>query len=553
LLDDTRQFAARASRWATVDLRLLVRQAKSSLALWEMLAIAGVVAVGAIARVWQLGATPYGISADEANVGLEAERALRDGWIGPHSITGGGQPTGVIYLTALSLATFGKSFVVLRLVPALAGILTVIAVYAITRRNVGRLEAIVAAVLLATSSWAIHFSRFDIPVAVWPLVGVAVAGSVLEALRTGSRAWWATAGVFAASGIYVYDAHDVFLVVLAVFLVGTAVARRRSLRPLLTGFAVMAVIFAFVALPMIRWVADHPDQYLSAARDYSAFTQNSWQSLDGVGREARFLTARYVDYWDALCCHLRFDVRDGTGSAPLARQSFLGLAWCGIVLGLLRRRGPLVVFATLVVVAMPLANGLSEEGIAREAVVMLPFLAVLAGVGTAEFVSLASALQLRRPARLTVTTTLAVVIGMLSYRGITDYYETFRGSYLERVAFAPEMSRVAAYMESLPLDHRIYFYSGVVPVTHEIIRFIAPDAVAEDRSNEFGSKYSFAVTPDGRTPVFVFMDRYRADVERARNLYPGGRAYTFGPAQNPDFIAYVAPASVGQSDTRLGR
>jgi 4-amino-4-deoxy-L-arabinose transferase-like glycosyltransferase len=553
LFDDRHQVATRASRWATVDFRVLTRRATVySPALWEIVAITVVVAVAAVARVWQLGTTPFGISGDEANVGLEAERALRDGWIGSYSPSGGGQPTGVLYLTALSLGTFGKSFVALRLVPALAGILTVVGVYAITRRNVGPLAAVTAAVVLAASSWAIHFSRLAIPVTVWPLVGVAVAGSLLEALRTGSRAWWAAAGVFAASGVYVYDAHDIFLALLVFFLVGVVVVRRRSLRPLVTGAAVMATAFVLVALPMMRWVAEHPNEYVGRARSYSVFTQQPWQSLDGIGPKARFLAARYVDYWDAVCCHPQYDAPDGTGIAPLAPRAFLVLAGCGILFGLVRRQTALAL-ATLVVVAMPLANVVSEGGVARRALVMLPFLAMLAGVGTADLVSLASGLQLRRPARLTVTTTLAVVVGLLAYRGITDYHEKFRGSTFERRTFAPEMTRAASYMKSLPLDHRIYFYSATAPVTHEIIRFLAPDAVAEDRSNEFSGNYSFVVTPDARTPVFLFMNRYRPDIERVRRLYPGGRSYVVGQAQNPDFVAYVAPPSASQTYSRLGR
>ena len=512
-----------------------------------------ILAGAAAVRVWHLGTTPYGISGDEANVGLEAERALREGWIGPYSPYGGGQPTGVLYLTALSLGTFGKSFAALRLVPALAAILTVVGVYAITRRHVGRLAAVVAAILLAGSSWAIHFSHFAIPVGVWPLVGVAVAGSLLEALRSGSRAWWAAAGVIAASGVYVYDAHNVFLALLAVFLVGVAIARRRSLRPLVTGVALMVVAFVLVALPMMRWVAEHPNDYLGRSRTYSVFEHQQWQSLDGIGPKARFLAERYVDYWDAVCCHPVPDAPDGTGTAPLAPRAFLVLAGCGVLLGLLRRRGAFVPLATLVVVAMPLANVVSEGGVARRAFVMLPFLAMLAGVGTAELFSLASSLGLRRPARLTVTATLAVLVGVLAYRGITDYYEKFPGSPIERFTFAPDMARAASYMASLPSDHRVYFYSAAAPVTHEIFRFLAPDTVAEDRSLEFGGNYSFAITPDGRTPVFLLMNRYRQDIERVRRLYPGGTSHVVGQLQSPDFVAYVAPASASQPSARIGK
>ena len=500
-----------------------------------MLAILG---SAAAFRLQNLGSIPYGISGDEATFGLEAERILDEGWIGPYSPYAAGQPAGVLYLGAVSVSILGKSFVALRLVPAIAGILTVLAVYAVARRSFGAAAGLVAAALMAVSSWAIHFSRFAIPVGVWPLLGLLTAGAVVEALRTGSLAWWACAGALAAAGVYVYDGHNVFLAILALFLAGTVAARRRDWRPITRGICVLAAAFALVALPMILWAARNPDGYLGHTRYNTIFNQRSWETLSGPGPKARFLTARYGDYWDQLCCQPIVDYADGTGLAPLGPAGFLGLAAFGMVFGLLRRRGPPVTLGVAIVLLMPLAWVFSEGGHARRAIVALPFLAIFAGVGTSELIRRAG------DRRALVAAALVLLLGLVAYQSLDDYFGTFPRSAPERFVFAADLNHAFRYMKELPPNRHVYFYSSAASVTHEIRRFIAPDVLGEDRSREFGGNYSFAVEPDGKVPVFVFMDRYEGDVAEVRRLYPGGTTVVSGARTDPAFVAYLAPAGL---------
>lgn len=500
-----------------------------------MLAILG---SAAVFRLQDLGSIPYGISGDEATSGLEAERILEEGWIGPYSPYAAGQPAGPLYLGAVSVGLLGKSFFALRLVPAIAGILTVLAVYAIARRHFGAAAGLVAAALLAVSGWGIHFSRFAVPLGVWPLAGALAAGALLEALRMGSWAWWAGAGALAAAGVYVYDAHNIYLAVLAVFLAGTAVARRGSFRPLAAGIAVMTVAFALVALPMGLWAARHSEEYLGHARYNTIFNQPSWESLSGPAAKARFLIARYGDYWDQLCCDPRVDGVDGTGLVPLMPTGYLGLAAFGMLFGAGRLRSPFVGLGIAVVLLMPIAWVLSEGGHARRALVTLPFLAIFAGVGVVELARRSG--RLRAP----VVAALALLLALIAYQSLDDYFGTFARSEAERFTFGADMNDASFYMKALPPNRHVYFYSSSASITHETRRFIAPDVVGEDRSREFGGNYSFAVERDGTVPVFIFMDAYEGDVAEVRGLYPGGRTIVGGEPTDPAFVAYVAPRPV---------
>lgn len=507
---------------------------------WEATAALSIVAVAAGLRLERLGSVPYGITGDEATFGLEGRRILHEGWIGPYSPYAAGQPAGVLYLGAVSLEVFGETIFAIRLVPALAGILTVAALYGVVRRHFGAGPALIAAALLAVSSWHIHLSRFAVPVAVWPLLGILTLGALLEALRgRSSWWWWAAAGALAGLGVYVYDAHVVFCVVLLAFVGGTMVVRRRDLRRYVLGAAVMAVAFLVVAAPMIRYVATHTDEYLGHARYNSIVHQPDWRARHGAAAHARFLVRRYVDYWDRLCCSPRVDGIDGTGLAALAPPAMLALAGYGMCVGLYRRRGPPVVLGIAVVLVMPLASVLSEGGVGRRAFVTLPILAMFAGVGAADLYGTAT--PLRRRLRIGAAVALALVLSLLAYQGLDDYFGKVPGSATESFVFGRPMTDASFFMRRLPPDRHIYFSSSAASVTHETRRFLAPDVVAEDRSREFGGNYSFAIAGDGRVPVFILLDAYEQDIERVRRLHPGGRTIVVGDPAVPEFIAYLAP------------
>lgn len=519
--------------------RILLDRVRAAPIWWEATAVLATISVAAVFRLQHLSSIPYGITGDEATFGLEGRRILEEGPIGPYSPYAAGQPAGVLYAAAGSIWAFGSTIFAIRLVPAVAGILTVFALYAYARRNLGVVPGVLAATLLALSSWHIGLSRFAVPLAAWPLVSLLTTGALVEALRSGSWRWWAAAGAFAALGVYVYDAHNVFLAVVALFLIGVAMARRRDLRPLLLGMGAMAVAFAIVALPMIRYAAQHRDMYFGHTRYNTIFHQPAWKTLHGPVSKARFLARRYVDYWDRLCCHPRVDI-DGTGLAPPARAPFLALAGCGILLALWRRRGPPVALGITLVVLMPVASVLSEGGVARRAFVTLPFLALFGAFGVVELVQAAA--RWRPALRVPVAAALAGLLGVLAYQNLDDYFGKLPGSDTERFYFASNMTDASFYMKGLPAGRHVYFYSAGASFTHEIRRFLAPDVAGENRSREFGGNYSFTVAKDGLVPVFMFLDAYEPDLPIVKRLYPGGQTIVGGSKSSPSFLAYTVPA-----------
>lgn len=127
-----------------------------------------------IIRIWDLSSTPSGFHVDEVKVGWNAYSLLKTGaddWVNKlplhYNTFGDFRPTGIIYLTVPSIAIFGLNEFAVRFPGALAGSLTVVALYLfiheLTRgskmKNGKWKMEILASLMLALSPWHITLSR----------------------------------------------------------------------------------------------------------------------------------------------------------------------------------------------------------------------------------------------------------------------------------------------------------------------------------------------------------------------------------------------------------
>ena len=140
-------------------------------------------------RFYQLGVVPPGPQFDEAFNALDAKLVLA----GNRPLflpANGGREVVYTYLQAAVGALAGLNIYTLRLVSALAGTLTVVAVYftvlGIFRRN-RRWLAAATALALAVSYWHIHFSHYGIRVILMPLLFCGVFGLFWLGMHGGSR------------------------------------------------------------------------------------------------------------------------------------------------------------------------------------------------------------------------------------------------------------------------------------------------------------------------------------------------------------------------------
>ncbi|WP_129671126.1 glycosyltransferase family 39 protein [Candidatus Chloroploca sp. Khr17] len=239
-----------------------------------MLALLGLLALGT--RLVNLDTQPAGLWRDESRHGLQALRIWEDPAYRPvYVVEGADLPALLFYLMAPVIGSFGPHPWSVRLVSALAGALTPLALYWASVPLIGRRAALVAAGLLASASWALSMSRWAFPATLDHLLVLTALGlvwrtlpvdasqlSLFDAPRTKpevnqqrrsivpSMIGMAVAGLLGGLAMYTYHTGR-----LAPVALGAAVVIRLGLNPYLwrkaaPGLAIALVVGALMITPL---------------------------------------------------------------------------------------------------------------------------------------------------------------------------------------------------------------------------------------------------------------------------------------------------------------
>ncbi len=491
---------------------------------------------------------PGGFHGDEAVVGLEAGRILKEGSIGPYSPLALGQPSGPLYLFALSVRLFGPTIWAVRAVSALLGTLTVVTLYWMLRRHHGRTLAFLCATFLATLNWHIHFSRIGFPLIAWPLCVLAATFAALEALKRQQTRWWILSGFLAGLGIYVYNAHILFLLALG-FWLWFSLARQRdvSLARRVAWLNCFAATVAFCAVPMARYALDPANDYFSHSRAISVFStpDSGWPATAGFDEKAKFLANRALSFWDNLSLHSNVDYVDGTGIVPVAPLGLLILSALGIALTPKIRRTPLVALCLWCALFLPLGPLLTVSGLTRRAFALAPFIAFAAALGLVELgkrIGGASrTAQIRAPRQRVAVAGMAVVSALLIAQNLSDFFGHFAPAPQRAWIFVQDFTDTCAFLQTLPPDAHILFLSDRWSGNYEPRQFLLPAAHIEDRSKEFGT-FNLDIAPQTTHPTFVLLGAYRDRLPELKQKYPRARVQNGPPSAEtgePSFVAVM--------------
>ena len=218
--------------------------------------------MGIFFRVWDFGENPPGLQVDEASIAVEAASLHdfgidRNGKSFPvHFIAwGGGQNVLYAYLLA-PLTPLGLSTWIIRLPMLIAGLLTLVVVFAIARKLFSLPVAVAAILLLAVSPWHILASRWALESNLFPFV-FSLAFLCLVHIDRHPSLFPVSMGLLAVS-LYAYGTAY-FLVPLFVASAIVMIWRKRLLPPKTAwlGLAVFAVIgfpiFLFILVNLFQW------------------------------------------------------------------------------------------------------------------------------------------------------------------------------------------------------------------------------------------------------------------------------------------------------------
>ena len=218
---------------------------------WAVLLV--ILVLGGLLRFYQVGATPPGLYQDEAYNGLDALNILA----GSHPIyfpANNGREPFYMYLTAASVAAFGRTPLAIRFPAAVVGTLLIAATFAMGRALYNQRVGLFAAAGVAITFWPLALSRIGLRAGSLPLFSALCLACAAWGWRfpRGDRrrtGFLILGGLFYGATFYTYLAARFTPVALFAFLIFWYIAARPNFpRPReLAAFVLPAVL---VVLPL---------------------------------------------------------------------------------------------------------------------------------------------------------------------------------------------------------------------------------------------------------------------------------------------------------------
>jgi hypothetical protein len=225
--------------------------------LWLLL---GILAIASFVRLWNLGG--IGFRGDEAVYAGQAAVISGDSEMKRYFVLisrGNSNFLLYQYVVGLLYVVFGVGDVLARQVSAVFSILTVLVTYEIGRTLYGKTVGLIAALLLATSSYAIFFGRLALLDSTMAFFFTLAILCIAKWLRNQDQRWLYA---FATTSALAIDAKVTSVLVLVIFGVLLALTRSRRLIPTQTVVLCGLIFLAFLA-PAFLQLSQNSSEFLT--------------------------------------------------------------------------------------------------------------------------------------------------------------------------------------------------------------------------------------------------------------------------------------------------
>lgn len=507
----------------------------------EWVAVALITVIAAIPRLVMLASVPAGFHGDEGWTGIDAQRVLDSGLIGPYVESAVGQPTGPLYFAAPFVGILGHTIFSVRLAMAVLGIATIPVAYVMFRVSVGRGIATFAALFLAVSVWHLHFSRIAFMVISWPLLEMIVLLCFFIALRGRSNRWFALTGLALGAGVYTYNAYAVFLISFFLLVAAVGAIAVEDLGRYLRQVGLLTLCAVVAAVPLLLYIADNDHDYFYHQRDVSLFRTTEWRGAD-AGDRIEIVVRKGGDYVNDIFWNGDPEYVDGTGTTAMVDGFSAGLLMIGLLMALWRWREPPYLALLIMALMIPLATLFTNAAPVRRSLGVVP---LFAGLQALPVAFLWDRSRTFKPHFRWVASAMIVILFLgVTALNMKHYFSDFRGSSVSEVTFWPKYTSALESVDALPGEPYVYFLDELRSFDYEVRRYLAPDMQGEDRSAEFNYGNTDLLVDRSRDIVFILMGAYVERINDLTALYPTGKAYSrLGDEGNVEFVSYYVPAA----------
>jgi len=492
---------------------------------WDLVISVGLFVLALGLRAWQMSQFPSTYSGDEGSAGLFAIELL-DGKA--NNLFGlGWFSFPALYFTVQSaaIALLGQTVEAVRLTSAVAGALTVVALYWLGRAMFDRTTAVLAALYLAASHYHIHMSRIALN-NVWDgLFGTLAIAGLWYGWKTGRRAGFILCGLALGLGQYFYVSIRPLPVLFLIWAAAAFVAQRALFRERFHGLILTTLIALTVFLPLGLYFADKPDEFQAPMNRVTIF--GPW--LEGeLARGERTTTDVILDNaTNGLLgfTHEPLRLLYNPGSplllAGAAMLFLLGIIWALLNFDL---RYLLLLLPLLAVVA---SNAISQDSPASQRYILaMPLVALFVALPLGQAI-----IWLREQYPRYRAAVVVAAFALLALVAVVDvnYYfnRVYGGGYVLGGLNTQVATEIAYFLrDKEPADQDVFFFGfprmGYFSLS--TIPFLAPEKQAQDVIEPLTGP---AALPLRGPTLFIFLPERLHELEHVRQQVPDGTLQEF--------------------------
>lgn len=509
---------------------------------WRDVAVLALLGVAAAAvRLYDLELHPYSFINDEGEVGREAQRILNGEYSNWFDVAWAGQPIWSFVPAAIGVKLFGNTAFAIRWVSAMQGTLTVMLTYLLGKEIANRLTGGVAAALLLTLPFHVHFSRLGVSNVSDAFTSSLILWLTLRAARRGTPSAYWLAGLATGLALYTYLGSRLAMM-LAVALIGyTAVRHWRAFWPHHVGPAlVFAGAALVVAAPMAAYFYRHPDLFY-ARLNTEGIVQNGFLQRQAEATGKGVVGVLVDQFRESALVYVARPALAGFFNSPqpyltpIAAVFFaFGLAYAAWRV-LDPRYGLLLVwFWSVVILGSAFTIGPPTS---QRLLMSAPPLVLLVAIGLLKTVRLA--IESRwLPRRLSWALGGLVVIISMAY-GLWFYFGPYRGEHYFEIPGNEMSYEIKAYSAPLGADYRMYLLGEPrVYAVFASFDYFAPDMEKWD-FNAITAE-SVAALPRDKGALFVASPEREADLKNIAQWAPGGEWIATARRYQPPEVLYYA-------------
>jgi 4-amino-4-deoxy-L-arabinose transferase-like glycosyltransferase len=478
-----------------------------------------------LARALALDRVPIALTGDEGSAGIAATQILHGNINNPFISTGYSFPSLYYFFQALSIHLFGQTTEALRITSALAGALTVTAVYYVGRTLLDRRTGLFAAIFLAAYAFHIHFSRIGLN-NIWDgLWYIIVLGFLWRGWEKEENKSFAVAGLCLGIAQYFYPSGRALVIPIAGWLLLIGFSNREKFKRVFPAILILFLVTLVVVLPLAIYYLHHPAEYMAPFRRVTIFGAILDAMVQTTGQPAWLILLKQI--WLGLegfiYVPLRFWYQPGT---PLLRPITASLFVFGLLMLFVRGRKSRFLLLMLWILTFGLIGGLSESTPASQRyVAAAPVCALLVGYGLSEIGVVIEALWPRFQKSLNVAVIVFAIL--IAADELNFYFNVYTPK--SAVDFSHSNSVIAQhladYLKNKPSDLQVIFMGAPFMGYYSIpsLQYLAPQVQGIDAFPPWEIFDKSAIT--GKSLLFVFLPGNETALRSVEIDYPGGLTY----------------------------